>query len=116
VDETTFQVQLPVSLLHYGLDRDEIQRRVVEWLVISLFNEERISSGRAARLLGVSRVEFLALLRERGIAYVDYTPDELEEEFAALQALENDLAQRSLFEDKANRSNTLDPHPGPEPP
>jgi predicted HTH domain antitoxin len=57
-------------------------------LVLSLFTEGRISSGKAARLLNISRVEFLALLRARGIAYVNYTPDELYEEFAAVEALE----------------------------
>lgn len=46
------------------------------------------SSGKAARLLNISRVEFLALLRARGIAYINYTPDELAEEFAAVEALE----------------------------
>jgi predicted HTH domain antitoxin len=50
--------------------------------------EGRISSGKAARLLNLSRVEFLALLRARGIAYINYTPDELAEEFAAVEALE----------------------------
>lgn len=89
--ETTFEVQLPTSLLRYGLDQDEIQRRITEWLVLSLFSEGRISSGKAARLLGISRIEFLALLRVRGIAYVNYTADELADEFAAAQALEMKL-------------------------
>ncbi len=85
--EATFQVQAPASLLCYGLDQNEIQRCVIEWLVLSLFTEERVSSGKAARLLGISRVEFLALLCRRGIAYVNYTPDELEQEFAAVDTL-----------------------------
>jgi predicted HTH domain antitoxin len=55
--------------------------------VLSLFTEGQISSGKAARLLNITRVEFLALLRTRGIAYINYTPDELEEEFAAVQAI-----------------------------
>jgi len=91
--EATFQVQVPASLLRYGLDQNEIQRRITEWLVLSLFTEEHISSGQAARLLNINRIEFLALLRARGIAYVNYTPDELEEEFAAVQALEVKTAQ-----------------------
>jgi predicted HTH domain antitoxin len=91
--EATFQVHVPVSLLRYGLDQNEIQRRITEWLVISLFTEEHVSSGKAARLLGISRIEFLALLRRRGIAYIDYTPDELEEEFAAVRELEVKTSQ-----------------------
>jgi len=91
--EATFQVHISASLLRYGLDKNEVQHRVTEWLVLSLFTEEHVSSGKAARLLGISRIEFLALLRRRGIAYIDYTPDELEEEFAAVQALESRAAR-----------------------
>jgi predicted HTH domain antitoxin len=38
-------------------------------------------------LLGISRLDFLALLRQRGIAYVDYDADELVEEFATAKNL-----------------------------
>jgi predicted HTH domain antitoxin len=91
--ETTFEVRVPATLLQLGLDQTEIQRRVIEWLILSLFTDGHISSGKAARLLNMSRVEFLALLRARGIAYVNYTPDELAEEFAAVQALEVKAAE-----------------------
>lgn len=86
--ETTFQVHVPTPLLQFGLDQNEIQRRLVEWLVLSLFAEGHISSGKAARLLNITRIEFLALLRARGVAYINYTPDELTEEFAAVKKLE----------------------------
>lgn len=91
--ETTFEVRVPTSLLQYGLGQNEVQHRLIEWLILSLFTEGHISSGRAARLLNISRIEFLALLRARGIAYINYTPDELAEEFAAAKALEVKLAK-----------------------
>ena len=56
--------------------------------MLSLFVEDRVSSGKAARLLNISRVAFLDLLRVRGIAYVDYTADELAEEFEAVEMLD----------------------------
>lgn len=86
--ETTFEVRLPMPLLRFGLDKDDVQRRVTEWLVLSLFVEDRLSSGKAARLLNIGRVAFLDLLRARGISYLDYTADELTEEFAAVKALD----------------------------
>lgn len=86
--ETTFEVRVPLPLVRMGFDQHEIQRRLSDWLVLSLFTEGRISSGKAARLLGISRAEFLALLHSHGIAYVNYTPDELAEEFAAVDALQ----------------------------
>ena len=86
--ETTFEVRVPAPLLQFGFDQSEVQRRVTEWLVLSLFTEGHVSSGKAARLLNISRIEFLALLRARGIAYINYTPDELAEEFEAVNTLE----------------------------
>ncbi len=88
--ESTVQVKIPKPLLQLGLDQEEIQRRVTEWLVLSLFTEGRISSGKAAHLLHITRIEFLALLRTRGIAYLNYTPEELAEEFAAVEALDGE--------------------------
>jgi predicted HTH domain antitoxin len=88
VEESVIEIQVPTPLLHYGLDRDEIQRRVTEWLVISLFVDERISSGKAASFLNMSRVDFLVLLRRAGIAYVDYTNEEIADELAAVQQLQ----------------------------
>ncbi len=87
--ETTFQVRVPAPLLQYGFDQSTVQRRLVEWLVLSLFTEGHISSGKAARLLNITRVDFLALLRLRGIAYINYTTEELDEEFEAVEKLES---------------------------
>lgn len=83
----TFEVQIPTELLSYGFHPDDIQNQVTEWLVLSLFKDSRVSSGKAARLLGLTRIEFLALLRRRGIAYIDFSPAELAEEFAAAKSL-----------------------------
>ncbi len=86
-EEPPLTIHSPIPLSHYGLDYQDIQRRFNEWLVFSLFTEGQISSGKAAAILHMSRVAFLALLRERGIAYINYTDEELAEEFAAVAAL-----------------------------
>ena len=85
--ETTLEVQVPSELLQFGIDQGEVQRRVNEWIVLSLFSESQISSGKAARFLGISRIEFLATLRRHGVAYINYTPDELVDELAAADRL-----------------------------
>lgn len=86
--ETAFEVRVP-TVLQFGIDQGEIQRRLNEWLVLSLFTDGQISSGKAAQLLGITRVEFLALLRTRGIAYINYTPEELADEFSAVDHLKD---------------------------
>jgi predicted HTH domain antitoxin len=88
MQETTFEVRIPKSLTQFGLSQDDVQRQVSEWLVLSLFTDERISSGKAARLLDISRVDFLTLLKKRGIAYINYSEEELVEEFTAVSQLQ----------------------------
>lgn len=84
--ETTLSVRVPKSLLNLGLTQEEIQRRVSEWLVFSLFSEGKISSGKAGKLLGISRLEFIKLLQTRGIAFINFTEDELNEELEAVKS------------------------------
>ena len=91
--EKNFQIQIPPSILQFGFSQVEIQCEINKWLVLSLFTEERISSGKAAQLLNISRVEFLALLRKRGIAFVNYTTEELEDERVAVQSLNINATQ-----------------------
>lgn len=90
MQESTIQIRIPQSLLDYGLRTEDIQQRVTEWLALSLFTEGRISSGKAASLLEITRVQFLSLLRHRGVAYVDYTSEEIADELSAAQELEAD--------------------------
>ena len=84
--DVTVQVTLPRSLLYEsGLSQQEAGDALLRAFVLSLYRRDRISSGKAARLLGVHRLEFIRLLAEESIPYLDYTADELEEEVAAVQ-------------------------------
>lgn len=87
MENVTYQVQVPASLSRLGATQKEIQRRLNEWLVLSYFTEAKISSGKAARLLGITRSDFLDLLRERGISYLNFTKEELEEEIQAAKTI-----------------------------
>jgi predicted HTH domain antitoxin len=85
--ETTFSVDIPTSLLKLGISQAEIQHRVSEWLVFSLFSEGKISSGKAGKLLGITRVEFIQLLKTRGIAFINYSEEEIAEEIQSVKKL-----------------------------
>lgn len=84
---TSFKVTVPKTLLDYGIGQAEFQRRAVEWLVLSLYTQEKISSGKAASLLGIRRVDFLDLLHRYGIAYIDLSPEELDAELETARAV-----------------------------
>ncbi len=87
MSKVTFEVRVQPDLLKFGFNQDKVQRTINEWLVLSLYTDGSISSGKAAKLLGIARIEFLDLLRKRGIAYIDYSHQELEEEFEAVKSL-----------------------------
>jgi predicted HTH domain antitoxin len=83
----TLEVTLPKKLLAYGMGKDDVTREVGKWLVFSLFRAERVSSGKAASLLGMTRREFLELLHREGIAYFDYSEEDMQAEFASARDL-----------------------------
>jgi predicted HTH domain antitoxin len=83
----TMEIVIPKALLSMGLRKEQIQKEIEKWLVISLFREGKISSGKAGSLLGIGRRDFLALLDREGIAYLDYSDEELEAEFEAVREL-----------------------------
>lgn len=93
MNEAIFQVSLPPKLLNFGFNQAQVQNKVTEWLVLSLFTDTKISSGKAAELLDISHIEFLQLLRKHGIAYIDYSPQELDEEFDAVKTLKIDKSK-----------------------
>ena len=95
--ETSFNVQIPSQLLNFGLEQDEIQRRISEWLVFSLFSEGKVSSGKAGKLLGISRIEFIQLLKTHGIAFINYSEDEVKEELQATSVLKSPSTNTQLL-------------------
>ena len=52
-------------------------------LALKLFEQGRISSGKAGRLAGMGRVEFLLAAGRDGVPVVDLTEEEMVEEFAS---------------------------------
>jgi len=59
---------------------EEFDRKARFLLFAKLFEMGMISSGKAARLCGMGRVEFLMGLGEVGVSAINLTPEELEED------------------------------------
>ena len=62
----------------------------MELIVFELYRERRISSGKAAQLLGEPREDFLHRAGRRGIPYIEFTPTEIAEELAEAARLTRD--------------------------
>jgi predicted HTH domain antitoxin len=81
------EVELPRDLLAaLNIPESDLGRRVREWVVLELFQEGQISSGKAAEILGFSKVHFLDLLDQRNLPYHDASLQDLERELAAAEA------------------------------
>jgi predicted HTH domain antitoxin len=87
MDTFKIEVELPRDLL-IGLNvpPTEIGQRAREWLALELFREGHISAGKAAEWLGLSKSQFIDLLDQRAIPYLDLSQVELAEDVAAAVA------------------------------
>lgn len=79
----------PIRVSVEGVEDVEARRaatnRAREAAILELYRLGEISSGGAARDLGMSRVDFLNLANRHGIPTIQITAHELEEEFASLE-------------------------------
>jgi len=82
-----FEVELPLEILSLpGISRESLGRQAREWIVLELFREGRISSGKAAEVMGVSTGQFIDLLSRLEVPYLTATPTELADELASAEA------------------------------
>ena len=80
-------VEYPDSLpdvLH--MSRGEFEREARLAMGAKLFESGKLTSGQAARLAGLHKVQFLAELNRFGVAAMQVEADELEQELAVAQA------------------------------
>ncbi len=73
------EIELPDDLADvagWGIDlRNQIARRAREALLVTFYDQGRISTSRAASLLGISRREFLDVLGRYGVSEFDNDVD-----------------------------------------
>ncbi len=84
----TLTLEVPISsdlLLALGSSPARAVEQVKEFSVLGLYHERRVSAGKAAELLGLTKAEFVRLLAHKGHPYLDYTAEELASEFEAVE-------------------------------
>lgn len=80
------ELNVPRDLLGaLNVTEKELGPHLKKLVALELFREERISSGKAAELLGISKAEFIDLLDRHGISYFTETPDELAAQVKAVR-------------------------------
>lgn len=71
----------PDVLLATGQSREEFIREAKMLLATKLFELGRLSSGKAAQLCDMGRVDFLLTMSRMGIPVADLDEDEMQREF-----------------------------------
>lgn len=75
---TQVTVEVPEDAVGiFGGDKESFAREMYETAVVKWYDEGRISSGYGARLLGISRADFLDLLFRHQVSPFQYTPEDL---------------------------------------
>lgn len=78
-----FQVELDAHVVPLLAKRKrDVPARLRELAVVELFREGRISSGKAAEILGMERLEFFTLLHALQVPSFDQDPEELKRDAA----------------------------------
>ena len=83
--DTTLEIDLPNEFIALLGAQPQAAVTAREYIILGLFQEDRISGGKAAELLGLTRLGFVALLARKGIPYFHLSPDEWAQEVAAVK-------------------------------
>jgi len=65
-------------------NKDDIKKKLKLSLAIILFQEEKISLGKAVELAGVSRMRFMQLLKAFNLPAYEYTEDDFDSDRQAI--------------------------------
>lgn len=77
----SIEIDFPATLLLHTKDTSTLHQRSRFLLALKYFELGELSSGQAAKMCGLGRVEFLNEASRCGVPVAELTGEELEEEF-----------------------------------
>jgi len=84
---STVKIDVDESLAELPHQRNQpMEDAAREMIVLELYRRGSVSSGKAAELLGLPRLDFIRHASRLGIPYIDMTSDEWQVEKATLEA------------------------------
>jgi len=82
------KLEIEVNVADDAADKAGLQEYLRKEAILALFADRRIPAGKAAHELGLGRIPFMELLKQRGIPYVVYTADDWNADGKALSDFE----------------------------
>jgi len=91
VFETDVPEDVYSTLRAHGLERNLLAHHTKHLLAVEFYRQRLLSLGQAARLANMDRWNFIELLSRHNVPVIDFTEEELKEEFEAAGALRKQL-------------------------
>ena len=86
-------IKIPDSMVEFTAvenEREELMRNAM--ILFPYIQNETISHGRAAQILGINKLDLIAIYSALGIPYLNHTKEELESDISALKKLRGKTA------------------------
>ena len=96
------KLQIEVDVAEESIDKTHLEEHLRQEAILALFADRKIPAGKASRELGLERLEFMELLKRRGIPYVVYTAEDFAEDTKTFERLQPEI-ERNLKESGARR-------------
>lgn len=88
------KLEVEINVAEGMIDKHELEERVRKEAILALFADRKIPAGQAARDLGMGRLEFMELLKQRGVPHIIYTIDDWEADGKAIEEFERRRGHR----------------------
>ena len=82
MEKKEITITIPSEILSIVAKRKgDISSKILEYLILELYRVGEISSGKAAQLLDMERLEFVKFASRLGIPFIDMDKEELGEDY-----------------------------------
>ena len=81
------KLEIEIDIGDESVDKKQLEEHLRKEAIIALFAEGKMPAGRANRALGLTRLQFMDLLQQRGISIVDYTIDDFDLDMKTVEEL-----------------------------
>jgi predicted HTH domain antitoxin len=82
------KLQIELDVAEGSIDKEHLEEHLRKEAILELFAERKMPAGKASRELGLGRLEFLELLKQRGIPSANYTADDWDADGKAIEEFE----------------------------
>jgi predicted HTH domain antitoxin len=82
------KLEIEVNVADNPAVRAGLQEHLRKEAILALFADRQIPAGKAAQELGLTRIAFMAWLKERGIPYIDYGAEDWQSDAKAIDEFE----------------------------